>query len=153
MKHLSKTFTTLTRLRQHYQEEEEEQKEKEAMQREQQQQQQEKENDSRDDLEDRDFTPLPFHKTSIDVVEFHPEELNDICPLKPEEADELQLADILQGDDLSFLGEIMDDSNTNVPNVPQPNSITMHRIPSDFLVTYDTIGNKRRRLSSMDDSW
>ncbi|KAL3938245.1 MAG: hypothetical protein SGBAC_006804 [Bacillariaceae sp.] len=149
MKHVSKTMTTLTILRQHNQEEEEE---KEAM--EQQEQQQRKRQlqdcDSRDEVDDRDLTPLPFYETSVDVVEFHPE---DIAPLKPEEADELQLADILQGEDLSFLVEIKDDSDANVPSVPRPKSITMHRIPSDFLVTYDTIGNKRRRLSSMDGGW
>jgi hypothetical protein len=148
MKHMSKTMTTLNRLRQHYEEEQEEQTEE--MKRKQEQQGQQEGNDSRDDLENSVFTPLPFNERSIDVVEFHPEELNNISPLKPEEADESQLADFLQGDDLSFLEEIKADSDGNVPSVPQPKSITMHRIPSDFQVTYDEIGNKRRRLSSID---
>lgn len=150
---MSKTMTTLTRLRQHY---EEEQEQEEALELKQGQQKQEEENDeTHDDLENRGYTPLPFnYKRSIDVVEFHPEELNDISPLKPEEADELQLADILQGDDLSFLEEVKTDSDANVPSFPQPKAMTTHRIPSDLLLIYDNIGNKRRRLSSMDEySW
>ncbi|CAJ1937954.1 unnamed protein product [Cylindrotheca closterium] len=149
---MSKTMTTLTRLRQHYEEEQDQQEEE--MEREQEQKQQREESESRDDLGNRGFTPLPFNsKRSIDVVEFNPEELNNISPLKPEEADESQLADFLQGDDLSFLQEVKGDPDANVPNVPQPKSTTMHRIPSDFLVTFygETPGNKRRRLSSMDD--
>ena len=149
MKNMSKTLTTLTRLRQHYQEEQER---KEAMEKQKRQEQQEKEEDSRDDLENRHSTPLPFPNTS--VVEFYPEEVNDISPLKPEEADELELADILQGDDLSFLQELHeDDSDAIVPSIPQPNPMTTHRIPSDLLVVYDKVGHKRRRLSSMDDGW
>lgn len=86
--------------------------------------------ESRDESRNHDLTPLPFHETSIGIVEFHPEELTDFSPLKPEEADEWQLADILQGDDLSFLEEIRTDSDANIPSVPQPKPITTHRIPS-----------------------
>jgi len=145
---MSKTLTTLTRLRQHYQEEQE-LKEAIGRQREQRQQQ----DDSRDDLENHNLTPLPLSKASVDVIEFHPEELNNISPLKPEEADELELADILQGDNLSFLEESHDDPDVIAPMVPQPNPITTHRIPSDFLAIYDEVGNKRRRLSAMEDGW
>ena len=147
---MGKTLTALTILREHYREEQEHQ---EAMEKQRQEQQREQD-DSRDDLEYRNMTPLPLKSSSIDVVEFHPEELEDISPLKPEEADELVLANILQGDDLSFLEEVEDDdSDAIAPTVPHRNTTTTHRIPSDMLVSYDKVGNKRRRLSSMDDGW
>lgn len=37
------------------------------------------------------------------IVEFKPEELDDFTPLKPEEADEVKLAEFLQENHFSFL--------------------------------------------------
>ena len=134
---MSKTMTTLAKLRQNYQGEGLHCQHTQSTEAEYQQQEEQQQHEgiavmeSRDKLINHDLTPLPFHETSVGIVEFHPEELTDFSPLKPEEADEMQLARILQGDDLSFLEEIRIDSYLNIPSVPQPKPITAHRIPSE----------------------
>jgi hypothetical protein len=133
IKNMSKTMTTLTRLRQHYREDQEnivEASNHVAM----------STNNNMTEL-------LPSHET-VDVVEFHPEEIEDLTPLKPEEADECQLADILQGDDLSFLleqgGESNNDTWTFELNQHETAPV-MHRIPSDIVLR--STENRSKRLS------
>lgn len=92
---------------------------------------------------------LPSNET-VDVVEFHPEEIEDLTPLKPEEADECQLADILQGDDLSFLLEQLGESNNDTGTFELNQHETapvMHRIPTDIVWRSTENGSKRRKLS------
>jgi hypothetical protein len=97
------------------------------------------------------------------AVEFSPEELDDLTPLKPEEADEYQLAEFFKDLDLSFLFESQ--SNENLGEVaPQqqrgkrkrkrkapPAHEHQSRIPTDDrndkATKHASKGNKRMRLS------
>eukprot|EP00980_Cylindrotheca_fusiformis_P007428 scaffold1530_cov98-Cylindrotheca_fusiformis.AAC.4 len=127
MRNLSKTSTTLTRLRHHYPED-------------------------RDDMvptmsappvsgQSTRTTPFP----TVDVVGFHPDEIVDLTPLRPEEADENQLAEILQGDDLSFL---LEKSAVTNRKRKQESEIQMHRIPNTSVAEDTQNEHKRRRVSN-----
>lgn len=83
----------------------------------------------------------PRPRFAVDVVDFDPEELNDLTPLKPEEADEVQLAAILQGNDLSFLFDVVTTGKRKIME-------QSHRIPADSHVGFATNDNKRRRISA-----
>lgn len=127
---MGKTMNTLTKLRQHYDTQEDDSPAATTV------------------LREASNINTGGNETSADVIEFEPEDLN---PLKPEEADECQLAAILQGNDLSFLMErsrhnsesSMGSRNNTIP----PSNVIMHRIPSDADEKYVRCGSKRRRLS------
>jgi hypothetical protein len=77
------------------------------------------------------------------IVEYHPEELDEFRPLKPEEADECELAAFLNDHDISFLFETSSIKNN-------PSSVSKHRIPmdgADLTPVYLSKGSKRVRLS------
>jgi hypothetical protein len=128
MKNMCKTMITLTRLRQHYRED------------------QENIVEASNHVANNMTELLPSHET-VDVVEFHPEEIQDLTPLKPEEADECQLADILQGDDPSFLSEQGGESNNDTGMFELKTAPVKHRIPSDIVSRSTENGSKRRKLS------
>jgi hypothetical protein len=118
MKHLSKNMMTLTRLRQQYFNEE---LEDEALK-------------SSHEVAALVSTTNPNTVGAADIVQFRPEEVESLMPLKPEEADAGVLADILQGEDLSFLMEPRNESDES------GDENTMHRIPTEKIS-----GQKRKR--------
>ena len=70
------------------------------------------------------------------VVEYHPEELDEYAPLKPEEADDVQLAEFFEDHDFSFLfvppapGARENDRKVVKRKLPQERTLLKHhRIP------------------------
>jgi hypothetical protein len=99
------------------------------------------------------------------IVEFHPEELDEFTPLKPEEADDCKLAAFLDDHDFSFLFESparenqQDNSSSfrkladsRMQQRPTSSSSLKHRIPLDTKpdnqARFIARGNKRARVSS-----
>jgi hypothetical protein len=99
------------------------------------------------------------------IVEFHPEELDEFTPLKPEEADDRKLAEFLDDHDFSFLFEStarenqkenssssrkLADSRMQRRTASSASSLK-HRIPLDTKpdnqARFITSRNKRARVS------
>ena len=92
------------------------------------------------------------------VVEYHPNEVDDLTPLKPEEVDECQLAELFQDHDFSFLFESPAKEASNqsvVGRKRKASSSALHEIPasaeengstSERRYTSSCGGSKRMRL-------
>lgn len=99
---------------------------------------------------------LPSGEIKQNVVDFHPEELDGLTPLRPDQVDECQLFELFQDHDFSFLFErsdaSSDDATQRTSNCHsrkrKERSWSHHMIPEEETENDYEPEHKRQRLAA-----